>query len=315
MKIKEFKQSKAFQNAPLTSHQAKIFIKQSVRFLQKKLAQINANKAIVGLSGGIDSAVVALLCKMAFGENLLALALPSTNSSIINLDDAKKFAKEFDITLYECSLALYEQAYNTQHLNSSAMRVGNFCARVRMALLYDMANKYNGVVIGTSNKSELMLGYGTIFGDLACAFNPIGSLLKTDIFILAKALGVPQYIINKSPSADLYHNQTDEKEFGFSYSDIDMLLREICAIYGDFRNITKYEYIKKKAFIKRGFDELLVRMVVGKIKANLFKRKLAEIFIPRGLERFDVKKSPKKKIESNKKKSINSIRFDKLNKI
>ncbi len=262
------------------SKQAK-FIAQIVDFLRKQAKKRKIPNAVVGLSGGIDSAVVAILCKIAFKDRLTALSLPSSSSSERSLEDANLLAKTFNIPLKVISLSEYDKAFMQANPKATLLQIGNFCARLRMAILYDFSSQNNALVIGTSNKSELMLGYGTIFGDLAYGINPIGSLLKSEVFSLAKALNIPKSIIDKPPSADLYKDQSDEKDLGFSYVQIDPLLEAICKKYGDFTNTKNYRHIKRSFFIKKGFEPDLVKMVTYRIKANLFKRKMPQIFIPK----------------------------------
>ncbi|MBN2832534.1 MAG: NAD(+) synthase, partial [Campylobacterales bacterium] len=154
-------------------------------------------------------------------------------------------------------------AYFYDKKEASKLRIGNFCARMRMAVLYDISARENALVLGTSNKSEILLGYGTIFGDLACAINPIGELFKTEIFEFAAHLGVPSSILSKAPSADLWENQKDEEEFGFSYTQIDKVL--IAHIK---------ENKTKEALIASGYESSLVEMIFERMDKNQFKGKL-----------------------------------------
>lgn len=255
------------------------FIKDSIQFLRKQRKKRNARKLIVGLSGGIDSAVVAILCKKAVEQDVIAVFMPSSTTSTHSLEDAVELAKAFDIELEHISIAPYDILFREQNPNITPLKVGNFCARLRMTMLYNFASMQKGIVIGTSNKSELMLGYGTIFGDLGYAINPIGGLLKTQIFALAHALKVPESIITKPPSADLYPNQSDEKELGFSYAQIDPLLVAITKKYGNFQKPKNYKHIEKKYF--KEFDTALVDMVLTRIKSNLFKHERPSVFDPR----------------------------------
>lgn len=287
------------------------FIKKSVRFLQKEAKKRGVENFVVGLSGGIDSAVVACLCKMATKKqkapkspknsklssgapsNVFALALPSTSSSEKSLEHAKELATKFDLPLEILPLENYQNAFlqtrtssatkNNTHKKPLPLEMGNFCARLRMALLYDYSAQKKAIVIGTSNKSELMLGYGTIFGDLACAINPIGSLYKTEIFALAKILKIPDSIISKPPSAELYAGQSDEDELGFSYDKIDIVLEAICEKYGDFREVKNFQKIDIKNLCdssKNLLPRSIAKMAKKRIAQNLFKRTLPKIFVP-----------------------------------
>jgi len=228
-----------------------------IKFIYEEITKTGLKKGICGLSGGIDSAVVAVLAKKALGDNFKAFMLPSQFSSKSSIEDAKKLCEKFNIEYEIISIAPLLEAYKID----DKVRLGNFSARMRMSVLYDKSAELNALVIGTSNKSELMLGYGTLFGDLASALNPIGDLYKSEIFDFAKFLGVNEEIINKPPSADLWQGQSDEKELGYSYSEIDPVLED----FVDNR-ATKDELLKK-------YDKNLVEFVLKKVYQNQFKRK------------------------------------------
>ncbi len=228
-----------------------------IKFIYEEITKTGLKKGICGLSGGIDSAVVAVLAKKALGDNFKAFMLPSQFSSKSSIEDAKKLCEKFNIDYEIISIAPLIEAYKID----DKVRLGNFSARMRMAILYDKSAELNALVIGTSNKSELMLGYGTLFGDLASALNPIGDLYKTEIFEFAKYLGVNDEIINKPPSADLWQGQSDEAELGYTYSEIDPVIED----FVDNR-ATKEELLKK-------YDKNLVEFVLKKIYQNQFKRK------------------------------------------
>lgn len=229
-----------------------------IRFIYEEITKTGLKKGICGLSGGIDSAVVAVLAKKALGKNFKAFMLPSQFSSSSSIEDAKELCKKFDIEYEIISIEPLLNAYKIE----DKVRLGNFSARMRMAILYDKSAELNALVIGTSNKSELMLGYGTLYGDLASALNPIGDLYKSEIFEFAKYLGVPESIIKKPPSADLWQGQSDEAELGYSYSEIDPVLED----FVDNR-ATKKELLQK-------YDKDLVEFVLKKVYQNQFKRKL-----------------------------------------
>ncbi len=228
-----------------------------IKFIYEEITKTGLKKGILGLSGGIDSAVVAVLAKKALGDNFKAFLLPSQYSSKSSIDDAKKLCEKFDIDYEIISIAPLLEAYKID----DKVRFGNFSARMRMAVLYDKSAELNALVIGTSNKSELMLGYGTLFGDLASALNPIGDLYKTEIFEFAGYLGVNEEIISKPPSADLWEGQSDEADLGYSYEVLDEVLRD----FVDNR-ATKEELLKK-------YDKNLVEFVLKKVYQNQFKRK------------------------------------------
>jgi len=233
-----------------------------INFLKEETYKTGLKGAVLGLSGGIDSAVVAVLAKKAFGINLKVFLLPSKSSSDNSITDALKLCEKFDISYETIEIKDIVSGYQ-ENQNSNSLRIGNFSARIRMAILFDQSAKYNSLVIGTSNKSELLLGYGTWYGDLASAINPIGDLYKSEIFEFAKFLGVNEEIISKPPSADLWEGQSDEEELGYSYKEIDRVF---------------YELIEKRRnpeeVIKDDFDKDLVLMLDKKIYQNQFKRKM-----------------------------------------
>lgn len=238
---------------------------QLVNFLKHEVSNAGANGAVVGISGGLDSAVVAILCKEAFGDNVFGVLMPSQFSSQSSTDDAKELCEKFQIDYEIVPIAPMVEAYNPV-MGHDRLRIGNFSARMRMAVLYDISAREKSLVVGTSNRSEILLGYGTIFGDTACAINPIGSIYKSDEFAFAKFLGVPESILNKRPSADLWAGQADEDELGWSYAEMDAVLKLL--------------FDEKKSAeetINIGYSEELVEMVLKRNKANAFKCKLPTI--------------------------------------
>lgn len=235
-----------------------------VRFLDDEVRKTGLQKAVVGLSGGIDSAVVAVLAHKAFGDALLCVKMPSHYSSQSSLDDADELCEKFGMRSVTKSIEGLLKAYVDETMSN--LRIGNFSARMRMATLFDVSAEEGALVLGTSNKSELMLGYGTLFGDLASAINPIGDLYKTEVFELAEYLGICESIIGKPPSADLWDGQSDESELGYSYARLDAVLRR---------------YVEERAshneLIDEGFDSVLTEMVISRIYRNQFKRKMPVI--------------------------------------
>lgn len=238
---------------------------QLIDFLQTQLAKTGLKKVTVGLSGGLDSAVVAVLCKKAFGENMSCVLMPSQFSSQSSTDDAVKLCEKFDIKYEIVEISPMINAY-INSMDNNSLRIGNYSARVRMSVLYDISSRDSSIVVGTSNKSELLLGYGTIFGDIACAINPIGQMYKTDEFEFAKYIGVIDEIINKKPSADLWEGQTDEGELGYTYKEMDDVLKLLVD-----------EGKSKKELLALGCEDKLIDMLNHRIKANEFKGKLPEI--------------------------------------
>jgi len=195
------------------------------RFLVQEVHKAGFHKVVFGLSGGIDSTVVAFLCARAYQpENVTALILPYRTSSPGNIKDAEFIAQKLKINYEIHDISPMVDSFFSSDPKADIIRRGNKMARERMCFIYDFSSKHKALVIGTSNKTELLLGYGTIFGDLASAINPIGDLYKSQILLLAEYFGVPDKIIKKSPSADLWKGQTDEGELGYSYHEIDSLL-------------------------------------------------------------------------------------------
>ncbi|MEA1920061.1 MAG: NAD+ synthase [Campylobacterota bacterium] len=235
-----------------------------IRFLHDEVHKTSLENVVVGLSGGIDSAVVAVLAQHAFGEKLLCVKMPSHYSSQNSLDDADTLVKKFDIVAVTKSIETLLRSYEATDM--SPLRIGNFSARMRMATLFDVSADQNALVLGTSNKSELMLGYGTLFGDLASAINPIGDLYKTEVFELARYLEVPNVIIDKPPSADLWAGQSDEEELGYTYAQLDAVLKRYVE-----------ERYSRDELIKENFDEEMVDMIISRIYRNQFKRRMPVI--------------------------------------
>ena len=238
-------------------------IKQNlISFLKEEVLKTGLKKVTLGLSGGLDSAVVAVLCKEVFDDNLNCVLMPSQFSSKASIDDAIELCKKFDIKYEIVSIEPMLSAY-LKNMQESSLRIGNFSARLRMSVLYDISARENSLVVGTSNKSELLLGYGTIFGDLACAINPIGDIYKSDLFELAKYLGVNDSILTKAPSADFYEGQSDEADLGYSYSKIDSLLKKMID-----------ENRSKDELLALGFEDEFIETIKKRVKINEFKRRL-----------------------------------------
>ncbi|MDF1879803.1 NAD+ synthase [Sulfurimonas sp. MAG313] len=232
-----------------------------IAFLKEEVTKTGLENVVIGLSGGLDSAVVAVLAHKAFGDKLLSIKMPSQFSSQNSLDDADELCKKFKLKSETRDISKLLKAYGIEDMSS--LRIGNLSSRLRMMNLFDISARQSALVLGTSNKSELMLGYGTLYGDLASAINPIGDLYKTEVFELAKYLEIPSSIIDKPPSADLWEGQSDEDELGYSYAELDAVLKR----YVD-------ERAKKEELLDEGFDAKLVEMILKKIYFNQFKRKM-----------------------------------------
>jgi len=231
-------------------------------FLREEVSNIGLEKVVVGISGGLDSAIVSVLCKEVFGENFSAVMMPSHFSSDSSINDAKELCEKFNISYEVVEIAPMIKGYFDTVQDATPLRIGNFSARMRMSVLYDISARDNSLVIGTSNKSEILLGYGTLFGDTACAINPIGQLYKSDAFEFARYLGVTDAICEKKPSADLWEGQSDEEELGYTYKVMDDVLKQLID-----ENKTKEE------LLSLGIDEKLIDMLVYRVKANAFKSK------------------------------------------
>ena len=236
-----------------------------IKFLKDEVEKTGLKKVTMGLSGGLDSAVVAILCKEAFGDNLNCVLMPSQFSSQSSTDHAIEVCEKFNIKYEIISIEPMVSGF-IKNMDEDRLRIGNFSARMRMSVLYDVSSREKSIVVGTSNKSEILLGYGTIFGDIACAINPIGEIYKSDEFEFARMLGVPENILNKAPSADLWEGQSDEEELVYSYKHMDEVLK-----------VMVDENKSKEELLKLGFEKDLIERLEYRIKANAFKGKLPTI--------------------------------------
>ncbi|MGB2897244.1 MAG: NAD+ synthase [Anaerolineales bacterium] len=232
-----------------------------VDFIRSELKGAGFSRAIVGVSGGVDSALTCFLTAEALGpENVLAVFMPyettgveSREHAALVIDAAGARKQTIDIT--PLVTPLFDRFPEAENI-----RRGNVMARMRMIVLYDQSAAFDGLVIGTGNKTEILLGYTTLYGDSACAINPLGDLYKTQILQLALAVGVPEPIVSKPPSADLWEGQTDEDELGFTYEEVDRLLLFLID-----------QGRSAQSCVDAGFDEIFVQKVVERIRRNKFK--------------------------------------------
>jgi NAD+ synthase len=235
-----------------------------VAFLREEVWKVGVRRAVLGLSGGIDSALVAYLAAEALGpENVHAFIMPYRTSNPESEAHARLVAGQLGIHHDVVEITPMLDAYFSSFSDADAMRRGNKMARERMTILYDHSAALGALVLGTSNKTELLLGYGTLHGDMASALNPIGDLYKTQVWQLAAVLGVPRVVVEKKPSADLWAGQTDEQELGFSYHEVDRLLYRLV----DLR-MTRTE------LLAAGFEPAFVDRVEGMVRNSHFKRRL-----------------------------------------
>jgi NAD+ synthase len=237
-------------------------------FIRAQLDQAGFDKALLGLSGGIDSALVAYLVAEAIGaENVLAVLMPYRTSSPDSRGDAEEVVRRLGCATDLVDISDIVDAYFDDGRDDAApLRRGNFMARARMMVLYDHSVTWGGLVVGTGNKTETLIGYSTLWGDSASAFNPIGDLYKSQVRQLSADVGVPTTIINKAPSADLWPGQTDEEEVGFSYAEVDRIL---------FRLVDKRWTLDEVA--ADGFDAELVQRVDRLVAGSEFKRQVPPI--------------------------------------
>jgi len=236
-------------------------------FIRGQLRQAGFERAVLGLSGGIDSALVAYLTAEAIGaDNLLCVLMPYRTSSPASQSDAEEVVRHLGTASELVDITPMVDGFYGASTDASPLRRGNFMARMRMSVLYDRSVTWGGLVVGTGNKTESLIGYTTIFGDSACAFNPVGDLYKSQVRQLAAAMDVPDPIIAKAPSADLWPGQTDEIESGFSYPELDRLL---------FWRIDKRRSIDE--VVALGFERDLVARVDRMVAGAEFKRQVPPI--------------------------------------
>lgn len=236
-------------------------------FIKSEITRVGFSRAVFGLSGGVDSALSCALAVEALGaENVLAVRMPYRASSRDSLEHAQLVIDQFGVRSETIEITDMVAPLIRRDPEMSKTRRGNILARARMIVLYDRSEDFRGLVVGAGNKTEILLGYSTLWGDMAAAINPIGDLYKTQVRQLARALNVPAPIIAKPPSADLWAGQTDEAELGFTYEEVDKLLYLL----------VDQRYLPDEC-VEAGFDKSFVDKVVTRIRCNQFKRMMPVI--------------------------------------
>lgn len=237
------------------------------RFIREEWGRAGFRKAVLGLSGGLDSAVCAGLASRALGpKNVFGLIMPMGKVFPGEVADARQAAAAFGIRTKTIDISPQIELYFAAHPTKNRVLKGNKMARERMSILYDYSAREKALVMGTSNKTELLIGYGTLHGDMASAYNPLGDLYKTQVRILARHLGVPESCVLKPPTAGLWPGQTDEKEIGLDYETIDRILYRLVDLRKSPAEITA-----------SGADPADVEKIAAMVKKSEFKRKLPPI--------------------------------------
>ncbi|NPV52134.1 MAG: NAD+ synthase [Firmicutes bacterium] len=233
-----------------------------VDFIAAAIKQTPYDKTVIGLSGGIDSTVAAYLAVEALGrERVLGVSLPSGTASTDLARDARAVAENLGINLLEIDISPLMEVYRSLVPDDDPRRIGSKMVRERMSILYHVAAMNNAAVLGTGNRSEHLLGYFSVFGDVACDINPLAWVYKTEVKKLGELLGVPQTIIDRPPTAGFWVGQTDEREFGFSYEDADPILR-----------LAFDKGYTKDQLQAAGLDGDLVECVLARARNTEFKR-------------------------------------------
>lgn len=236
-------------------------------FIHSEITRVGFQRAVIALSGGVDSTLSCYLAVRALGaENVLAVRMPYRTSSSDSLEHAQLVIDQLGIPALTIPITEMVDPLFERFPDMDQVRRGNVMARARMIVIYDQSEAFGGLVVGTSNKTEILLGYSTLYGDSASALNPLGDLYKTQVRQLARAIGVPAAIVDKPPSADLWKGQTDEGELGFTYEQADQLLYLLVD-----------QRYSPQDCIEAGFDESFVKTVVERMRRNHFKRILPPI--------------------------------------
>jgi NAD+ synthase len=238
-----------------------------IGFIETEITRVGFKRAVLGLSGGVDSALSCFLAAEALGpENVLAVRMPYSSSSKESLEHAQLVVDILGVRSLTFNISGMVDALFKDFPDAKQLRRGNAMARARMIVLYDQSEAFEGLVVGSGNKTEILLGYTTLYGDSANALNPIGDLYKMQVRQLARAVGVPEVIVSKPPTADLWPGQTDEDELGFTYDEADKLLYLLVD-----------QRYSPEDLVEAGFDPSFVEKVLERVRKNHFKRILPPI--------------------------------------
>ena len=246
-------------------------------FVQNEAGKFGFTTVIVGLSGGVDSSLSAFVGVEALGqENVFGLFMPYRSSSEESRGHFRMVAEQLGIETLEVDITPQIDAYFERFPEADRLRRANKMARERMTILYDHSMAQSALVLGTSNKTESLLGYTTLWGDMASGLNPLGDLYKTQVRQLARHMGVPEKIVAKSPTADLWPGQTDEGELGFTYEEVD---KALYALVDERR--------APEDVIAMGFEEAFVRRVQDMVRGSQYKRRMPLVakVSPRSIDR------------------------------
>jgi NAD+ synthase len=236
-------------------------------FIHNEITRVGFGKAVIGLSGGIDSALSCFLAAEALGpQNVLVIRMPYKTSSPDSLEDAQRVISATGVQSMTVPITEMVDPLFERFPEMNSVRKGNVMARARMIILYDQSEAFKGLVVGTGNKTEILLGYSTLYGDSACALNPVGDLYKTQVRQLSREIDIPAEIVDKPPSADLWVGQTDENELGFTYEEVDKLLYLLVD-----------ERYRPEDLVQVGFTEGFINKVIERVRRNQFKRVLPPI--------------------------------------
>ena len=231
-------------------------------FIREEVRKSNLNGAVISLSGGLDSSVVSRLAYNALEGNIRLLYMPYREIETSDRD-IQLLSEQVSIPVEKYSITHWADLFFQERDIRNPLRKGNVLARLRMVALFDVSSREKALVIGSSNKTEILVGYSTWYGDSACAILPIGDLYKTQVRMMAEYLEIPESIRNKPPSAELWENQTDEGELGIDYDTLDRILVYLVD-----------EQYSLSMMMANGFDENQVRTVIQKMKRSYYKQRM-----------------------------------------